>query len=119
MRSRAKEEHRKKLGDKKPGDLAPGSARISDETRAALRRAAKDGDVGALTKLLNEGAPVNTVLDAYDLTPLHYAAWRGHVGGGLPLVSLVPCFSSVSFVEHCPKKKNQALLHYLHHRIAV
>jgi ankyrin repeat protein len=91
---------------------------MSGETRAALRRAAKDGDIGALTKLLDEGAPVNTVLDAYDLTPLHYAAWRGHVGGVLFLVSLVNCFSSVSFLEHCTKK-NPALLQYLHHRIAV
>ena len=40
----------------------------SEETRSALRRASKDGDVDALRRLLDAGAHVNMLLDSYDLT---------------------------------------------------
>jgi ankyrin repeat protein len=51
-----------------------------------VHRAAKDGDVGAIQKLLDAGAHVNTLLDSYDLTALHYAAWHGRTAAAFELI---------------------------------
>ena len=49
----------------------------SESARAALRRASKDGDVDAIGQLIDGGVHVNAILDSYDFTGLHYAAWQG------------------------------------------
>eukprot|EP00802_Teleaulax_amphioxeia_P018255 Tamp_18445.p1 GENE.Tamp_18445~~Tamp_18445.p1 ORF type:complete len:241 (-),score=38.43 Tamp_18445:345-1067(-) len=80
-----KSAHRRKEAGRGESGCAAGMS--SEETRTALRRAAKDGDAQGLEKLLKDGAAVNTLLDSYDLTALHYAAWQGRTGAIHVLIS--------------------------------
>lgn len=60
----------------------------AEETRAALRRAAKDGDASTIRKLVEGGCSVDTRLDSYDFTALHYAAWQGRTSAVHELMEL-------------------------------
>lgn len=65
-----------------------------------MRRAAKDGDVETLKKLLDAGAHVNMLLDSYDLTALHYASWHGRTAAAFELIQ-VQCVCACVFVLMC------------------
>eukprot|EP00292_Cryptomonas_paramecium_P013254 CAMPEP_0113664806 /NCGR_PEP_ID=MMETSP0038_2-20120614/1947_1 /TAXON_ID=2898 /ORGANISM="Cryptomonas paramecium" /LENGTH=218 /DNA_ID=CAMNT_0000580075 /DNA_START=126 /DNA_END=779 /DNA_ORIENTATION=- /assembly_acc=CAM_ASM_000170 len=54
----------------------PSSANDIDPLRS-FRKAAKDGDLVKIKNLLKNGVHVNSKLDSYEYSALHYAAWYG------------------------------------------